>query len=129
MDMRSLIEPLDPGAEAGVGESLGGKFLNRGGIEGRAGRLPGGCALAALVPGKPQPLQVFHQLPSKGGLAADRVQVLDAQDYGAALAAGGEPGQEEGEQVPQMHPPAGGWGKPAFNGHFLCHLTATSKNH
>jgi hypothetical protein len=102
------------GAVARVGESHVGEALKVFFIYFASFALPYGFA----IPGKPQPLQVVHQLEGILPAASLRVEVLNAQNPLAPLALGGKPGEEGTEYIAQVHAPGRGGCKSSS-----CHAT------
>ena len=104
-------QPLGPGAEAGVEQALAGQGLKGGGVG------PGAPGLVHRrpVPVQPQPFQVPEDLVAVFRPAPVRVQVLQPEHHPAPGAPGGQPGQQAGPQVAQVHPAAGAGGEAAHN--------------
>ena len=67
----------------------------------------------AQVPVQAKPRQIIGKLVQVSGFSAVRVQVLHPQEHFAAQTADVQPGKQGGEEVPQVHPPAGAGGEAA----------------
>ena len=102
---------LSAGAVAGVYQSLRFQRFKSGAVIFRPPRL----RLALPVPVQAQPFEVAPDGVGIDRLGAIRVQVLDAQEHTPAHRPDGQPGQQGGEHVSQVHHPRGTGGKPAHS--------------
>ena len=68
---------------------------------------------AAFIPVKAQKKQVLLQLAGIFRFAAVLVEVFQAQNNLSPVFSYRKPGNQSAEKVSQMHPPAGGRGKPS----------------
>ena len=118
---RGSGQPLMTAAPTGIDHPQLFQGLERLVIEGGPLPLAIGPARPAggipLVPVQPQPPKVLYQKARPGLPGSLRVQVLYPQHHPPSRRPGIQPGQQEGEEIAQVHPPAGAGCKTALFAH------------